>query len=160
MPRAGSPFDESGCWRPVGTNTGFGVIFLELLLASDAMCIGEISVESKENVLHFRIHCMMEALDRIRAGGNVVEGRLHLRHVFKLKGDMKLSELWRAKTKLASCNAIGVKLVILPQTLKIRAHVFYELHVTHPRLEVAPNMIDIQLPPPLTFCNPCDAAKL
>jgi len=101
----------------------------------------------------------MEALDRIGAGGNVVECRLHLRHAFKLKRDMKIPELWRAKSKLASCDAIGVNLVILPQVLKIGAHVFYELDVIHPRLEVAPNVINVQLAPPFDVLHPRHAAR-
>ena len=79
MPRAGAALDRPQCRRPIGANSGFGAIFLELLLTSDPIRIREIAVESKEDVLHFRIHCVMEALDRIRARGNDIEGRLHLR---------------------------------------------------------------------------------
>lgn len=95
-------------------NGGFGVI-LELLLSLDTSSIREIAVERKEDVLDLRIHGVMQALDRIRTGGNRVERRLHLRHVFELEGDMELSELWRPKTKLAACDAVGVQLATLPQ---------------------------------------------
>jgi len=67
---------------------------------------------------------------------------------------MKLSELWRTKTKLASCDAIGMKLVISLQALKIGTRAFHEFHVVHPGLEVAPDVIDVQLPPPLNVPHP------
>ena len=91
----------------------------------------------------------MKALDRIRAGGDRVERGLHLRHVFELEGDMKVSELRGPQTELAPCDAVGVKLAILPQVLKIGAHACHEFHVMHPRLEIAPNVINVRSLPPL-----------
>jgi hypothetical protein len=42
-----------------------------------------------------------------------------------------------------------VQLAILPKVLKIVTHALHEFHVMYPRFQVAPNVIDVQLLPPL-----------
>ena len=44
--------------------------------------------------------------------------------------------------------------MILLQALKIGARAFYEFHVVHLRLEIAPNVIDVQSPRPPNVLHP------
>lgn len=67
----------------------------EFLLAANARRVGKVAIEGEEDVLNLRIHHVVQALDRVGTRRNMVKGRLHLRHVLELDGDMKVAELRR-----------------------------------------------------------------
>src|SRR5690606_18261044 len=86
----------------------------------------------------------MQALDRIRPGRDGVERRLHLRHAFELDRDVKFAKLRRPESELTTRDAVAVDRAVLPQALEVIPYACDERDVAYARLQVAPDVIDIQ----------------
>ena len=65
---------------------------LDLLLAAHAAGVGEVAVEGEEDVADEGIDGVVEALDRLVAGGHAVESAVELGQVLGLRYEVKLTQ--------------------------------------------------------------------
>jgi len=117
---------------------------LEPLLSFDARVVGKIAVEREEDVLHLRIHGVMQTFDGIRARGDVSERMVQLRERFELQRHMEFAQLARSKTQLRARDPVSLKPAVALQMIEVGACLAHEVQVVHAGLQVAEDVIDVQ----------------